>query len=143
MTLEEYGDHMNEVEATFEQAAESELGPQAEFEDSEFFPVGGDLVPATILFRLMEERLDGWKAASPPGDIAALHDTLVEKMDIVQTQVSRYLADESLATDDFDLASIGAELRVELAEATGACRDLRAGLSAFGIEVAFADSCNI
>ena len=139
MTLDEYAAAMQVVEASFLSDAPD---PQGQPEDSDVYPLGGDLVAANALFSEFERRLDGWRAINPPSSIAGLHDRLVEALDAVQRTVGDYLGSEAMAGSDFEFSSIGGVVGPLLRDATTACRELQTAIADAGADVDFAENCD-
>jgi hypothetical protein len=138
LTVEEYVVAMQAVESGFV----SEAPDPGQPEDRDLYPLGGDLVVANVLYMYYEERLDGWRAISPPSEVSDLHSQLVDALEAVQQEVGEYLGEQAMSTNDFDFDSIGPAVRPFLRDASVACRELRSALSDAGAEVEFADSCD-
>jgi hypothetical protein len=139
LTVEEYVVAMQAVESGFVSDAPD---PAGQPEDRDQYPLGGDLVGANVLYMYYEERLDGWRAISPPSEMGELHSQLVDALEAVQREVGEYLGEQAMSANDFDFDSIGPAVRPFLRDASVACRELRSALSDAGAEVEFADSCD-
>jgi hypothetical protein len=105
------------------------------------YPLGGDLVAATVLFSEFDRRLDGWRAIDPPLSVAGLHDQLVDALDAIQRAVGDYLGSEAMAGTEFEFSSIGDAVAPLLRSATTACLQLRTALQEAGADVDFAGNC--
>ena len=137
LNVEEYAVALQAVETDFDSAA-----PDPSGQDRTEYPLGGDLVAANDLYMYYEDRLDGWRAITPPAEMTELHIQLVEALDALQQEVGDYLGEHAMTGSDFDSATIGPAVGPFLSDAVAACRELRSALSDAGAEVDFVDSCN-
>ena len=139
MSLAGYVSAMQEVEDDFAAETSSLDGTSP----SEEYYIDGELVGATHLYELLQERLAGWRAIAPPADVAEHHDELIEALTDLQDEVGMYLLDEALTAEEFEFASIGTHpaivQRLEAAEA--ACRDLRSQVTTLGTSLTMATDC--
>ena len=138
LTVEEYAAALQAVESGFVSEAPDPLGQP---EDRDQYPLGGDLVVANDLYMEYDGRLAGWRALSPPPQLAELHGQLVDALDGVQREVGMYLAEHAVSDNDFDFDSIGPAVGPFLNDAAVACRELRSALEDAEAEVEFAESC--
>jgi len=139
VTIDEYAEAMQAVESRFAAAAPD---PEGQPEDRNRYPLGGDLVFANDLYTILEERLSGWRAITPPPSVAEFHDRLVDALDAVQHEVGEYLGSEAMTGTDFDFDTIGAAVAPFLRQAATACRDLHSALRDARADVAFVGDCN-
>lgn len=139
MSLHEYAAAMQAVENSFVADAPD---PSAGGVEVGQYPLGGDLVMATVLYSEFERRLAGWRAITPPASVARQHDRLVAALDAVQREVGDYLGGEAMTGTEFDFGAIGGAVGPFLQEASGACRELRSVLIDAGAPVRFAGNCN-
>ncbi len=139
LTVEEYATALQEVESDFDSTSTDLSDPESNRDE---YPLGGDLVAANGLYMEYEERLDGWRAISPPPELSELHVQLVAALDAVQEEVGDYLGENAMAGNEFDFDSIGPAVQPFLRDAAAACRELRAALEGADAGVVFADSCN-
>ena len=139
LSVEEYAVALQQVETDFES---NTLDPAAQEANGDRYPLGGDLVAANELYMKYEDRLNAWRAISPPPEMSELHRQLVEALDAVQSEVGEYLGEHAMTDSNFELASIGPAVAPSLRSASAACRELRAALEDASAGVVFVDSCN-
>jgi len=138
LSVEEYAAALQEVESDFDSATPDVSEAEA---DPDEYPLGGDLVAANSLYMKFEERLAGWRAISPPPEMSKLHTQLIAALDEVQREVGEYLGEHAMTDGDFDFDTIGPAVEPFLANASAACRELRAALEEADAGVVFVEAC--
>lgn len=138
LTVEDYATAIGTVESRFvAQGVDARQQPG----DRDPYPLGGDLMMAGELYMQFQERLNGWRAITPPPEITDLHERLVDALTAVQREVGGYIGEKAISEGDLDFASIGPAVRPFLVDASEACVALQAALIAAGAPVTFADGC--
>jgi len=142
LSLGEYERAVNSIEADFvaDFAALGD-GPEAFAHQ-----VNGELVGATAIFDLYEERVARLRAVTPPADLEDAHAELVATMDEMQTTVAAYLSESGMSGEEFAVESIGRHPEIEplLVAAQSACISLRAlAASQLDLDLEMADGCSM
>ena len=113
--------------------------------EGEDYPIDDELVYFTHAFESLEKRVEGWKALSPPPDLATEHQLLVFTMEEVQRIVLEYAQQAALGGDDFAMAEMAVDAEVVASSAAwrAACRDLAERAILLEAPIAFAGSCAV